>query len=303
MNLRQLRTFVFVAEHGSLARASIATDQAPSLVSRQIGALESEWGDRLFVRTGRGMTLSDFGRRMLPEVKAAMEQMVRMDGVAREAAGVPIGKVHLGVLPSLARLLLPLLFSDLRRTAPAVTLHAAEGFSGNLDEQLSSGRLDVAVINRYGTSALRGEEVLGTADTYLIGKAGATLLAERSVNFRALAGVPLVLPSAPNGLRVMLDQLSRRHGVRLQVVMEVDSSVSMKSVALSGHVFTLLPLMAVKEELALKTLGAARVVKPAIPRTIALALTTQRPMSRAARHVAARIRVLAPHLIGKDPAK
>ena len=299
MNLRQLRTFVCVAEHGSLARASIATDQAPSLVSRQIGALESEWGDRLFVRTGRGMTLSDFGRRMLPEVKAAMEQMVRLESVAREAAGVPIGTVHLGVLPSLARLLLPLLFSDLRRTAPAVTLRAAEGFSGNLDEQLSSGRLDVAVINRYGTSVLRGEEVLGTADTYLIGKTGNPLLGERNVPFKALTGLPLVLPSVPNGLRVMLDQLSRRHGVPLQVVMEVDSSVSMKSVALSGHAFTLLPLMAVKEELALKTLGAAKVIKPALPRTIALALTTHRPLSRAARHVAARVRNLAPGLIGK----
>jgi len=137
------------------------------------------------------------------------------------------------------------------------------------------------------------------ADTYLIGKAGNPLLADRNVAFKALAGLPLVLPSVPNGLRVMLDQLSRRHGVPLQVVMEVDSSVSMKSVALSGHAFTLLPLMAVKEELALKTLGAAKVIKPAIPRTIALALTTHRPLSRAARHVAARIRNLAPGLIGK----
>jgi LysR family transcriptional regulator, nitrogen assimilation regulatory protein len=80
--------------------------------------------------------------------------------------------------------------------------------------------------------------------------------------------------------------------------MEVDSSGSMKDVALSGHAVTLLPLMAVKEELKRKTLGAAKVVKPTIRRTIALALTTQRPLSRAARHVAARIRTLAPHLIG-----
>lgn len=298
MNLKQLHSLVHVAEHGSLARAGAATDQAESLISRHIAALESEWGDRLFERTGRGMALSEFGRRMLPEVKAALEQVARLDAVAREAAGVPSGTVHVGVLPSLARQLLPLLFADLRATAPGVTLHVAEGFSGNLDEQLASGRLDIAVINRYGPAAARGEEVLGTADTYLIGKAGSPLLAKESVPFTALAGVPLVLPAVPNGLRATLDQLSRRHGVRLQVVMEVDSAGSMKDVALSGHAYTLLPLMAVKEELARASLGAARVVKPGIRRTIALALTTQRPLTRAVRHVAGRIRALAPKLVG-----
>jgi DNA-binding transcriptional LysR family regulator len=244
------------------------------------------------------MALSEFGRRMLPEVRAALDQVGRLETIARESAGVPTGTVHVGVLPSLAPQLLPLLFADLRTGAPGVTLHAAEGFSGNLDEQLASGRLDIAVINRYGPASARHEEVLGTAETWLIGKAGSPLLKDGSVPFKALAGVPLVLPSTPNGLRVTLDQLSRRHGIQLDIVMEVDSSGSMKDVALSGHAYTLLPLMAVKEELARRTLGAARVVKPGIRRTIALALTTQRPLSRAARHVASRIRELAPRLVG-----
>lgn len=298
MNLKQLQSFVHVAEQGSLARAGAATDLAESLISRHVAVLEAEWGDRLFERTGRGMALSEFGRRMLPEVRAALEQVGRLDTIARESAGVPTGTVHVGVLPSLAPQLLPLLFADLRASAPGVTLHAAEGFSGNLDEQMANGRLDLAVINRYGPGKVRGEEVLGTADTWLIGKAGSALLQEDSVAFKALAGLPLVLPSVPNGLRATLDQLSRRHGVKLDIVMEVDSAGTMKDVALSGHAYTLLPLMAVKEELARRTLGAARVVKPAIRRTIALALTTQRPLSRAARHVASRIRALAPGLVG-----
>ena len=298
MNLKQLQSFVHVAEQGSLARAGAATDLAESLISRHVAVLEAEWGDRLFERTGRGMALSEFGRRMLPEVRAALEQVGRLDTIARESAGVATGTVHVGVLPSLAPQLLPLLFADLRASAPGVTLHAAEGFSGNLDEQLANGRLDLAVINRYGPGKVRGEEVLGTADTWLIGKAGSALLQEDSVAFKALAGLPLVLPSVPNGLRATLDHLSRRHGVKLDIVMEVDSAGTMKDVALSGHAYTLLPLMAVKEELARRTLGAARVVKPAIRRTIALALTTQRPLSRAARHVAGRIRALAPGLVG-----
>lgn len=297
MNLKQLQSFLHVAEQGSLARAAAATDVAESLISRHVAALEGEWGDRLFERTGRGMALSDFGRRMLPEVRAALQQVEHLGDVARESAGVPTGTVHVGVLPSLAPQLLPRLFADVRAQAPGVGLHATEGFSGNLDEQLANGRLDVAVINRYGPAAARAEEVLGTAETWLIGRPGSALLGEGTVPFKALAGLPLVLPSVPNGLRVTLDQLSRRHGVRLDVVMAVDSAGSMKDVARSGHAYTLLPLMAVQEELARGTLAAARVVKPGIRRTIVLALTTQRPLSRAARHVASRIRALAPALV------
>lgn len=295
--MKQLHSFLHVAQQGSLARASAATDLAESLISRHIAALESAWGDRLFERTGRGMALSEFGRRMLPEVRAALGQIERLEEIARESAGVAAGTVHVGVLPSLAPQLLPLLFADLRDGAPGITLHAVEGFSGSLDEQLAGGRLDVAVINRYGTVRTGREEVLGTAETCLVGKAGRPLLAQGTVSLKALSGLPLVLPALPNGLRQVLDQLARRQGVRLDIVMEVDSAGSMKDVALSGYAYTLLPRMAVREELQRGSLDAATVVKPGIRRTIVLADTTQRPLSRAARHVTARIRALAPALV------
>jgi LysR family nitrogen assimilation transcriptional regulator len=293
MNFKQLKTFALVAELGSLSRAAKASDTVPSLVSRQIALLEAEWGDRLFERTGRGMALSGFGRRMLAETSLVLEQVDRLEGVAKETAGELTGTVHIGVLPSMSRQLLPLLMADVRASAPAVKLHVVEGFSGNLDEQLTSGRLDMMVVNRYGTSGLRGEDVLGTVETCLIGKPGAGLLTGKSVLFRELAGVPLVLPSTPNGLRATLDQLSRKHDVELNVVMEVDTATAMKDVAISGHAFTLLPLMAVREELAAKTLTASQITRPAIKRTIALSLSTHRPLSKAARFVATRLRKLA----------
>lgn len=123
MNLKPLTTFCLVAELGSLSRAATTAGMAQSLVSRHIAQLEAQWGDRLFVRTGRGMALSAFGRQMQPEVKRVLEQVSHLDTLAREAAGVVAGTVHVGVLPSMARQLLPLLFADLRERAPLVRLH------------------------------------------------------------------------------------------------------------------------------------------------------------------------------------
>lgn len=296
MNLKHLSTFVQVAELQSLARAAVASDTAASLVSRQIAMLEAEWGGKLFDRTGRGMVLSDFGRRMLPEVQQVIEQLGRLDAAAREAAGTLTGTVHVGVLPSMSRELLPALFADIRARAPNVRLHAVEGFSGDLDEALASGRLDMTVVNRYGAS-LRGEDALGTVDTCLIGRPDGLAGSAATVPFRALAGLPLVLPSTPNGLRATLDQLSRKHRIALDVVMEVDTGTAMKDVALSGHAFTLLPLMAVKAERDAGLLAAARIVRPGIVRTISLSLGRRRPLSKAARLVAGRVRQLATVLL------
>lgn len=297
MKFKQLNTFLLVADMKSLSRAALAADTAQSLVSRQIAMLEDEWGRRLFDRTGRGMALSDFGRRMYPEVKQLVEQMRQVDAAASEAAGVLTGTVHVGVLPSLSRQLLPMLLADVRERAPALRLHAMEGFSGTLDEQLASGRLDMILVNRYGSSGLRGEDALGQVETCLIGKADKPSLAAKTLPFRTLGGLPLVLPAVPNGLRATLDVLSRRHNVKLDIVMEVDTANTMKDVAASGHAFTLLPITAVAQEVAAGVLAACRITSPGIRRTIALSLTRQRPLSEGARLVAARVRALASTLL------
>ncbi|PTT33595.1 hypothetical protein DBR23_29040 [Acidovorax sp. HMWF018] len=153
------------------------------------------------------------------------------------------------------------------------------------------------VVNRYGSTALRGEDVLGKVETFLIGKTGHPKFAGETVPFRALSGVPMVLPAVPNGLRTTLDVLSRRHNVTLDIVMEVDTATAMKDVAISGHAFTLLPITAVAQEVEAGVLSACRVTSPGIRRTIALSLTRQRPLSEGARLVVTRLRLLVSKLL------
>lgn len=248
MNLKQLETVTLVANLGSLSKAAKALGIAQSLVSRHLAQLESEWDDRLFERTGRGVVLTDFGRRVQPEIRLLLGQAERLKVVVKETAGVLTGTVHVGILPSMSRQLLPMLIDDLSVTAPAVRLHVTEGFSGSLDEQLGSGRLDMIVVNRYGAGAPRGEDALGVVDTFLAGRPDHPTFRDRILHFRRLAGPPLVLPSTPNGLRSTLDHIAREQHVSLNIVMEVDTNTAMKDVAASGHALTILPLLAVQDE-------------------------------------------------------
>ena len=290
MELRKLEIFALVAGLGSLSKAAKAAGIAQSLVSRQIAQLEAEWGDRLFQRTGRGVVLTDFGRHVQPEVQLLLDQAGRLQSAVKDAAGVPTGTVYIGLLPSMSRILIAPLFEDMRTRAPAVRLRFIEGFSGQLDEQLQSGRLDMAVINRYGPSPDRGEDVLGYVDTYLVSKPGQRSAVGESIRFAELAGLPLAVPGAPNGLRSVLDQHARQQAVQLNVALEIDTLSAMKDVALTGAACTILPLMAVREEVAQGSLVAQRITEPAIRRVIALSVTHQRMLSRAGRLTVSRLR-------------
>jgi LysR family transcriptional regulator, nitrogen assimilation regulatory protein len=153
------------------------------------------------------------------------------------------------------------------------------------------------IVNRYGASSARGEDVLAVVDTFLVGKPDHPGCKGKAISFRDLAGLPLVLPSTPNGLRSTLDHLSREQGITLNIVMEVDTPTAMKDVAVSGHARTILPLLAIKEEQHAGVLTGIRIEKPAIKRTISLGFNGQRPLSKAARFVGKRLRELATGLL------
>lgn len=296
MNLDQLTVFESVAQLGSLSKAAKTGQIAQSLISRKLTQLEHEWGDRLFHRTGRGVVLTDFGRRIQPHVHLLLEQASRLRDEVKNAAGVPTGTVHVGMLQSLSHEVVAALFPDISAVAPAVRLHITEGLSGQLDAQLLSGQLDLVIVNRYG-SLSSDEEQLGQVESFVVGHPEAPLLSGRSVDFRDLDGVPLVLPTPPNALRAILEQTARQHGIRLNAVLEVDSLSTRHAIAMSGGAFTISSFLAVDREVAAGKLQALKLVNPSISRTVTLSVSKQHPLSRAGHLVASRVRHLVPALI------
>ena len=303
MHLRRLELFALVAEFGSLSKAATAAHTTQPHVSRQIALLEAEWGDRLFERTGRGVVLSNFGKRVEPEVRLLLAQARRLEASVENVSGVPSGTVDLGVVPSLSRRLLPRLLTDLREKAPGVRLRFTEDFTGTLEERLAAGNLDMAVMNRYGEGARPDEDVLGFADTLLIGQPNDPRVKGQVLQFRNLAGLPLVLPPMPNGLRTFLDRQARQYGFQVQVILEVNNLSTMMSVAASGEAFTLAPEIALGGPAGAGSVGAWPLRNPGMKRCISLRLSRQHPLSNAARLVALRVRALATDLLSGSGAR
>jgi DNA-binding transcriptional LysR family regulator len=300
MNSEQLRLFVQVAEHGTLTKAAIAANSLQSVISRQLGALEKECGGRLFYRTGRGVTLTELGAAFLPRVREFLTQLDQLAEDMRSFAEVPAGDVRFGILPALSDPMVSMLYRQAREQHPLVRLHLFEGSNGQLEEWVATGRVDMALLYRYGTVDTASDRVLGTVHACLVGAAGDAVTAQRTLPFRQLQGLPLVLPSVPNALRTTLDQIARREGIELTIVMEADSLPIQKNIAAGREGYAILGRQAVTREIAEGRLQAARIVSPTIERTATLVMTTQRTYTLAMRAVARLIEPLAQELLKEE---
>lgn len=294
MDLEKLRLFAQIAELGSLTKAAVVRDSTQSIISRQIAALERDCGGRLLERTGRGVKLSPFGSEILPRVLALLSEADQLACDMRNDAGMPTGRVTMGIVPSLALPLAHRLFSRMRADYPRVQLHLIGMSSGAIDQNLADGRIDLGLPFRY-QSVAPSEELVGMSDTFLVGAKGDKLTSAGEVCFDALDGLPLLLPSAPNGLRVILDHLARRRNVRLNISMEADCMEIQKDMAAAGALHTLLSEHAVIREIQADMLQAARIVDPGLKRSIVL-VSAKRPLSLAGRVTARLVREVATEL-------
>ena len=293
MNLSKLKVFAHVANHGSLTKAAITLDTTQSTISRQINALEREYGARLFHRTGRGVILTPFGERILPRVRTLLSNADQLMQDVQSTGDVPVGDVQLGILPSVVHPLVSSLFRDLRKYYPGIRLHVHEGSGGQIEEWLSSGRIDVGILFRYGKAHAMSSPLLARSDAYLVGATNDPVTQSPTVQFARLQGLPLVLASPPNRLRALLDQISRRKHFTLSVLLETDSLAIQKNVVAEAQAYTILALNAVYREVQSGRLQASRIVNPTIDRVIILRTTTSHPLTQASREVARLITKLA----------
>lgn len=290
MDLQKLEIFVCVSQLGNLSKAAIALDTLPSIVSRQIAALERSCDGKLFHRTGRGMTLTDLGERLLPRAHATLAEFQKLQDEIRSQQGVISGDVRIGLVPSLAQAVSASLFRTVQQLYPAVRLIIMEGVSAQLDAWRSNDEVDITILFRAAHSELRGEDSLGSVDTYLVGARGDSLTAGAAVHFAELAGLPLVLASAPNGLRADVEKQAQRLGIPLSIVLETNSLAVQTELAARGGAYTIMAGHAASQRLS-AGLQAARIVEPTIVRTIAMSIASHRPASDATRHIARHARL------------
>jgi LysR family nitrogen assimilation transcriptional regulator len=280
MDFKQLRAFLTVADTGNVTRAAELLHLVQPAVSRQLRLLEEDIGAALFERERHGMVLTDAGKALLVYARRAMLELDRARAEIGGAERGISGLVTVGLLPSTSDLLSTPLVSTLAAQYPGIRLRIAMGYAGTLQQWLETGEIDAALL--YGverSGSVQATPLLEEA-LWLVGPPSVKLQRRKPVPLARLAGMPLILPSSPHGIRTLVDHACAVSKVQLTIAAETNAMSIQKSLVLGGQGLTILPPIAFAEELARKQLSAAPLRDPGITRTIVLALPANRAVGQ-----------------------
>ena len=146
LTLRQFRYFEALAEFGHFGRAASACAISQPALSVQIRELEAALGAALFERSARQVRLTGFGEEFAVRVRDILRGVDELEDLARASRDSLVGRLRIGVIPTIAPYLLPGIVSRLSRMHLGLDIHVRETVTPNLLRELREGRLDTALV-------------------------------------------------------------------------------------------------------------------------------------------------------------
>ena len=162
LDLAIMRTLLAAVESGSFAGAARKVGRSESAVSLQIKRLEEQIGEPVFLRTGKQMTLTGTGARLVEYARRLLDLNDEALSVTSESAIE--GTVTLGVPHDVMETWLPAVIAGFRRSHPSATLKVVEGRSSILLSRLADEQIDLAIV----FSVSRPENALWSADLPMV---------------------------------------------------------------------------------------------------------------------------------------
>ncbi|WP_157270814.1 LysR family transcriptional regulator [Azohydromonas aeria] len=281
MNLKQLEYFIHVAELGSFSKAAAVLDIAQPALSRQVRALELELRETLLLRNGRGVTLTEAGRRLLEHGTGILQAVAQAREDMSASRDEAVGRIVIGVPPTMGRKLTVPLVESFKTRLPRAQLAIVEGLSTHIVEWILSSRVDIGLL--YNPEAQPGLEVepLLSEPLCLVERRdapSARVQGRSLVPLRELAALPLVLPERAHVIRRQLESQAALAGLKLQIAWEVSSVAAIVELVAAGHGCAVLTASAVAASPRAQALRARPLTDPPLTSVLCLARSaTRRP--------------------------
>jgi LysR family nitrogen assimilation transcriptional regulator len=318
MDLKQIESFVRVAELGSFTRAASALGIPQPLLSRHVRLLEVELRQNLLLRNGRGATPTEAGRVLLEHGRGILHQVQRARDELGRIRGALEGRVAIGLPPSIAKILTVPLTREFRIRLPQAALSISESLSVAMQDSLVTGRLDIALlynampapgveltplleeplylVQRHGDAAVeRGD---GTAPSAVAG-----LLANEAqgqaagISLRDLAALPLVIPTRPNAIRMVVESELASLGCQPVIALEIDGVAAILDLVADGAGSAVLSMNAVMTSGRPTAFVTRPIHSPGLMSKLSMAVSAQRPTTLTQKAMQALIRQTVQRLL------
>jgi DNA-binding transcriptional LysR family regulator len=249
MLLTQLHAFVEVARSGSVSRAADSLFVTQPALTARLQRLESDLGAPLFVRTHRGMRLTEAGNAFLPYAVRAIETLADGRRLVNAFERGGAGRLALGAAPAVSTYVLPALLKRFAVGHPRVEVSVRTGHSEEVLELVLRGQVDLGLVR-----ALRHPDIESTPlyedELVLVVEPDHRLAARGRIELEKLGHEQLILFDRTSSYTELTHALFRGAGVVPSGVMELDNIDAAKKMVQEGFGVALLPHTAVADELA-----------------------------------------------------
>jgi DNA-binding transcriptional LysR family regulator len=263
MLLAQIEGFLEIVRQGTLSRAAEALCITQPALTARLAALEAELGAPLFVRSRRGMVLTEFGRAFLPYAERAVASLQGGRQLVAELQRGAAGELVLGAAPAVSTYVLPGLLVRYAARHPNVRLIVRTGHSEEILRMALNHEVALGLVRQLQhpdveSRLLYHDELVLVADPWhpFAGR-GRIRLAE-------LAEARLIFFDRTSSYFELTNALFRAAGVSPREVMELDNIDAAKKMVANGLGVALLPSTAVAAELATGVLRSVE-LEDAVP--------------------------------------
>jgi DNA-binding transcriptional LysR family regulator len=208
--------------------------------------------------------------------------------------GETTGTVKFAIQPSVSWPLVHEVIRVIGQHHPGIRLQIAEGTTHQIEEWLADGRADLGVMSKAPSSDLAESWPLFSIPLLLVSRGIGASNSASTVSLAEVASIPLAIPTAPNGGRLLLEEAARRAKLTLNIVLEVNSNHLIKRLVAASELSMVATWPSVSAEIASGELRFRALCDPVIRQTFYLAIGGRRAPARTVRAVADAIRKFVP---------
>lgn len=248
MEVHQLRYFVAVAQEGGFSKAAELAHVAQPSLSQQIQKLEAEFGQPLFNRLSRGVSLTEAGQRLLPFARRILSDLNDARRCVDECLQDAGGSVTLGIIPTVAPYVLRPLLQALPAAYPGVALHIHEDVTEGLVRALEDGELDLAIVSTCRNAPGTHREFWQREPLLMMVPQDHPATRGETVSLKAFRDEPFLTLQEGHCLTQQVERWCRQHQMHPKVTLPAVQLSTLVAMVAAGQGVSLLPAMAAVHE-------------------------------------------------------
>lgn len=216
INYEAYKIFYFVAVEESISKAANKLLISQPAVTWQIKSLEDQLNITLFIRTKKGVTLTEEGKVLFEYVKQGVESFTNGENMLTNIKNLDYGTISIGASATVSKYVLMPYLEKFHKKYPNIEIKIVNALTESLIKELRNGNLDMLVLNlpMSETKDLKIQKVINVQDIF-VGNKRYYELTKGNIKLQELNNYPLLFQKRPSNTRTFLDNYLKENNVNL----------------------------------------------------------------------------------------